>query len=46
MIYLGKYQGSELVFALGRQFVWIVLLYALGSVVWNRVTKRLVVLGG
>lgn len=46
MIYLGKYQGSELVFALGRQFVWIVLLYALGSIVWNRVTKRLVVLGG
>ena len=46
MIYLGKYSGQELAFALGRQFVWIVILYWLGSVIWKKVTKRLVVLGG
>lgn len=46
MIYLGKYQGSELLFQLMRQAVWVLLLYALGSLVWHRVTKRLVVLGG
>ena len=46
MIYLGKYQGSELLFQLTRQAVWVLILYGLGSLVWNRVTKRLVVLGG
>lgn len=46
MIYLGKYTGSELVFVLLRQAVWVVLLYALGSLIWKKVTKRLVVLGG
>lgn len=46
MIYLGKYQGQELVWILVRQLVWVLLLYGLGSLIWNRVTKRLVVLGG
>ena len=46
MIYLGKYTGSELGFVLLRQAVWILLLYALGSIIWKKVTKRLVVLGG
>jgi ABC-2 type transport system permease protein len=46
MIYLGKYQGQELLWVLGRQLIWVVLLYGLGSLIWNRVTKRLVVLGG
>ena len=46
MIYLGKYSGNELAFALGRQFVWIVILYWLGSRIWEKVTRRLVVLGG
>ena len=46
MIYLGKYTGEELIWALGRQLVWVVLLYMLGSVIWKQVTKRLVVLGG
>lgn len=46
MIYLGKYSGSELAFALGRQFVWILILYWLGSLIWEKVTRRLVVLGG
>ena len=46
MIYLGKYSTGELLFVLGRQFVWILLLYLLGSLIWRKVTKRLVVLGG
>ena len=46
MIYLGKYQGQELLFQLLRQAVWVLLLYGLGTYIWSRVTKRLVVLGG
>lgn len=46
MVYLGKYSGSELAFVLARQLFWIVILYVLGSLIWKRVTKRLVVLGG
>ena len=46
MIYLGKYQGMELLFELGKQALWVVILYALGSLIWKQVVKRLVVLGG
>lgn len=46
MVYLGKYTGGELLFVLGRQFFWIVFLYALGSYLWSRITRRLIVLGG
>ena len=46
MIYLGKYQGSELAWVLARQVVWVLILYFVGKLIWNRVTKRLVVLGG
>ena len=46
MVYLGKYSGMELAFVLGRQLIWIVLLYALGTFLWSRITRRLVVLGG
>lgn len=46
MIYLGKYTGDTLVFMLFRQFVWVILLYVAGSLIWRQVTKRLVVLGG
>lgn len=46
MIYLGKYTGAELNFVLARQAVWVVILYVLGSVIWKKVTNRLVVLGG
>jgi ABC-2 type transport system permease protein len=46
MIYLGKYQGAELAWVLLRQLAWVLILYGLGTLIWNRVTKRLVVLGG
>jgi ABC-2 type transport system permease protein len=46
MIYLGKYSGNEILFVLGRQLLWVVLLFGLGSLLWNRITKKLIVLGG
>lgn len=46
MIYLGKYSGNELAFVLLRQAVWVLILYAAGSLIWRKVTARLVVLGG
>lgn len=46
MIYLGKYEGMELALVLLKQALWVVILYALGSLIWKQVTKRLVVLGG
>lgn len=46
MIYLGKYTGDTLWFMLFRQAIWVVILYVMGSIIWKKVTKRLVVLGG
>ena len=46
MIYLGKYQGTELLKVLLIQLVWVVLLYLIGSLIWEKVTKRLISLGG
>lgn len=46
MIYLDKYAGWELVFVLARQLFWVIFLYALGSLFWHKVTKRLTILGG
>lgn len=46
MIYLGKYQGTALAYQMGKQAVWVLLLYLFGNLIWRQVTKRLVVLGG
>ncbi|MDD7266670.1 MAG: ABC-2 family transporter protein [Lachnospiraceae bacterium] len=46
MLYLGKLSGAELQSALLRQVIWLVVLYGLGSLIWRRVTGRLVILGG
>lgn len=46
MIYLGKYTGMDLAIVLLKQALWVVILYAFGSLIWKQVTKRLVVLGG
>lgn len=46
MIYLGKYTGNMLIFVLVRQMAWVVFLYLAGSLIWKKVTQRLVVLGG
>lgn len=46
MIYLGKYSRNEIIFALLKQVAWVAILYILGSIIWRKVTKRLIVLGG
>lgn len=46
MIYLGKYSRNEIVFVLVKQAAWVIILYILGSAIWRKVTKRLIVLGG
>ena len=46
MVYLGKYEGIALGAVLGKQLFWVIFLYALGSYLWARITKRLIVLGG
>lgn len=46
MIYLGKYSATELALLLLRQAFWVVALYLLGSLIWKRVVRRMVVLGG
>ena len=47
MIYLGKLGGSgNVAKQLLIQFIWVVILYSLGSFFWSKVTKRLIVLGG
>ena len=46
MIYLGKYAGMELLLVLTKQVLWVVILYAMGSLIWKQVVKRLIVLGG
>lgn len=46
MIYLGKYSGAEALRQLFKQAVWVVILYLLGSLLWKRIEKRIVILGG
>lgn len=46
MLYLGKYSGYDIAFTLAKQALWVIILYSLGSFIWQKVTKRLVVLGG
>ncbi len=46
MIYLGKIQGSALYSAIGKQVIWVILMYLLSCLVWQKATKRLTVLGG
>lgn len=46
MIYLGKYTGSELLFNIAVQGIWVLLLMGVTQLVWNRAIKRLTILGG
>lgn len=46
MIYLGKYPGAEVLGQLGKQAFWAVALYLAGSLLWKKIEKRIVVLGG
>ena len=46
MIYLGKYTNVEALCQLGKQVLWVFILYFLGSFIWKRIEKRIVILGG
>ncbi len=46
MIWMGKYSGTEALYQLGKQALWVVLLYLLGSFLWKKIEKRIVILGG
>ncbi|MBQ6887102.1 MAG: ABC-2 family transporter protein [Lachnospiraceae bacterium] len=46
MIYLGKYSGEQILMELGKQLIWAILLFLLGSFLWKKVEKRIVILGG
>lgn len=46
MIYLGKYSGEQVLWELGKQAFWALALYLLGSLLWKKIEKRIVILGG
>lgn len=46
MIYLGKYTGTQVLGEIGKQVFWVVVFYLLGSLLWNKIEKRIVILGG
>lgn len=46
MIYMGKYGTYEMLFRIGIQIVWVILMYGLSKLIWFRAIKRLCVQGG
>lgn len=46
MIYLGKYSGMQVLEQLGKQALWVVVLYLFGSFLWKKIERRIVILGG
>lgn len=46
MIYLNKMPLERIVFSMGIQIIWIVMLFLIANFFWKRVTKRITVLGG
>lgn len=45
-IYLGQISLNDVWFYYGKQIIWIVLLYLLSTLLWNKGQKRVVVQGG
>ncbi|MEE3451076.1 MAG: ABC-2 family transporter protein [Acutalibacteraceae bacterium] len=46
MIYMGKYGANEILFRIGLQVVWALLLYGLSKLIWFGAIKKLCVQGG
>ena len=46
MVYLGKYTGVAILFNLGVQAVWVILLFIMTQIIWKRAIKRLTIMGG
>lgn len=46
MMYLGKLSCGEIIFTLGIQIIWVVILYFVSKLIWNVLIKQLTILGG
>ena len=46
MMYLGKFSCNEIIFTLGIQIIWVVILYFVSKLIWNALIKQLTILGG
>ena len=46
MIYMGKYNVSELLFVLGKQVFWLIVFVYISKAMWGWAQKRLAVQGG
>ena len=46
MIYLGKINGMDILFALGLQLFWAIILMIVGKKMWKCLIKSLTILGG
>ena len=46
MIYLGKINGISILFALGLQLFWGIVLMVIAKKMWKSLIKTLTILGG
>ncbi|MDE6947141.1 MAG: ABC-2 family transporter protein, partial [Anaeroplasmataceae bacterium] len=46
LIYMGKYSKIEVLVQLGKQILWVIILYWFGYFLWNKVQRKMVILGG
>ncbi|MDF2819678.1 MAG: transporter permease [Clostridiales bacterium] len=46
MIYMGKYTGTDLIYYIGLQFVWVIAFILLCKFIWHLAAKHLCVQGG
>lgn len=46
MIYLGKFQGSDRLWSILIQGLWVIILYVMTQLLWQKAIKRLTILGG
>jgi ABC-2 type transport system permease protein len=45
-IYLGKLDGRAALFALGKQWIWVIVLFVLADAWWNRAVQKITIQGG
>ncbi len=46
LVYMGRLEGRELVFAFGVQALWALVLFVIGMLVWRRLVRRVQIQGG
>jgi len=44
--YLGRLDGSEILFSFARQLIWIIVFWGIGRLLWAKAVKKLVIQGG